>query len=572
MCTGALLVCVSFGAGRGELGGAPALYWIGQALLIVPAMLRVLAPRASPAERVVLLTCLAALQSFLAWAYSPDHFRYPDELQHLRTAQDVLSTDHLFTANTYLSVSPGFPGMEIATAAVHDLTGLSAFHAGVLVVSVCHIVVPILVLGLVQEITGSPRCAAIAALVYGTAPHHAYYNTLFVYGAVALPFLLLALWAALRSRRPGVSVLAVLPPFIVVTITHHLSTALTVLALAALTVVDMIGKAPWSRTRNLLGVTVGAAAVAVAWTLSFSAVTVSYLAIPVRTLLATLRGGPGPSAAKVTAFSPPAWESLTSMVAAGATLLLIGLGVVALWRSSASRMVKVFSLLSMAYPLVLAVRVAAPGGAELASRGLTYVMVVAALPVGVALCWLWPSRRVRSGRRRALGVIAALAAATLMLLGGVTAGLPPWFSRVPSGFFFAGTESGLDRSVEAAGHWAARETQPESRVACDLSVCSVVASYARATPTTTSSDIYYGPETMLPRRLAQESLDYLYVDRRMTELLPAGGAYFAGDAKAGQHSSPLDPKLLAKFDTAPGVNRIYDNGFVQAYATRRAWS
>lgn len=565
MCVGALLICWSFSAGRSGQPGAGASYWLGQAVLVLPAVVRVLAPGTGHSERTALLVGLAILQSFIAWAYSPDQFRFPDELQHLRTVQDVLRTDHLYTSNSYLAVSPGFPGMEIATAALRDLTGMSVFHAGVVVVSLCHAILPVFVLGLVREVCGSSRTAAIAALVYATAPHNAYYNTLFVYGAVALPFFMLTIWAALRSRRPGCTALALLPPFVIAMVSHHLTVAMTLGALSACALVFALTPGLSSRAVRLLLVTILAASITVAWTATTARSTFAYLGGPLQTLLSTLHGGSSRSVAAVRPVAPPPWESLTSMAAAGVTLLLVSAGVVAIWRSRADGVTRWFSVLGAGYPLVLAVRVFASGGAELASRGLTFGMLFAALPVAAALTWVWAARpRVGPG--------AAILALTLMLAGSVTAGLPPWWERVPRGFVLGGYESGVDRSVQAVGEWAGRETPPGTRVLCDLSVCSVIASYARATASTSGSDIYYSSPERLAPRLAELSLDYVLVDRRITQLLPVTGVYFFRDVQEGQHTTPVNPKLLAKFDTAAGLNRVYDNGFIQAYYTRPAWS
>ena len=570
MCLGVLLVCLAYQAGRNAQPGADVLYWIGQVAIAVPVMVRVLAPRTRTDERVALLLGWAALQSFLAWAYSPDQFRFPDELQHLRTVDDVLRTNGLFTANSYLEVSPGFPGMEIATAALRDLTGLSVFHAGVLVVSICHTVVPVLVFCLVRELVGSPRIAAVAAVVYGTAPHNAYYNTLFVYGAVALPFFLLTIWAALRSRRLDRTALAALPPFLVVVVTHHLTAAMTVVTLVMCTVVFALARVSPGRVVRLLLVSVAAGGVAVSWTAAVANSTFAYLETPVRTVLRALRGGtPNLRSTARTAheFAAPLWEPLISMAGAGLTLLLVVIGLVALWRSAVPAVVKWFSVLSLAYPLTLAVRVMSPaGGAELATRGLTYVMLFAAIPAAAALTWMW-----RAGRRK-ISVAITVATVATMMAGSVTAGLPPWWERVPNGFFIAGYESGIDKPVEAAGQWAARETAPDSRTICDLSVCSVVASYARATVSTAASDPFYASPQELPGVLGDLSLDYLYVDRRMTEQLPVLGIYFYRDVREGEHFVPFDPELLTKFDTTPGVDRVYDNGPIQAYNTRRGWS
>jgi len=565
ICGGVLLICLAYALGRRGQPGAAALFWAGQGAIVVPYVVRVLAPRTPFGERALLLGGVSALQSFLTWAYSPDQFRFPDELQHLRTLNDILRTDHLFTPNSYLAVSPGFPGMEVATAAVHDLTGLSGFYAALVVVSICHAILPVLVLGMVKELTGSVRTAAVAGLVYGTALHHPHYNALFVYGAVALPFMVLAVWAAVRYRRPGMRVLAILPPAVVTTMTHHLTTAAMVGLLLGCVAVMSLAQAERRKVVTLAVVTVAVAAGAVGWTATTAPDTFGYLGGPLRTIVAALRSsGSGKPEAPMSS-SPPLWESLMSMASAGITLGLVGLGVIAVWRSAAPRYVRWFSALGGVYVLVLAVRLLAPGGAELATRALSYAMVLVALPAAAGLVWLW-----QSGTARWRGV-AAILAASVMMAGTVTAGLPPWWERIPGRFWIGGYESGVDRAVELSGRWAERATPPGARAACDLSICSVVASYGRATVSTTASSVYYGTAEELPQRLATLSLDYVYVDDRMSEQLPILGIYFFRDDQEGRHATALDPALLTKFETTPGMDLVYDNGHVHAYAAKRAW-
>jgi hypothetical protein len=420
------------------------------------------------------------------------------------------------------------------------------------------------VFAFVRELTGSPRTGAIAAVIYGTAPHQPYFNTLFVYGALALPFLVLSIWAAVRSRRSGTTALAVLPPFLIVMVAHHVSVAVTLVLLGICVVALALARVPWFRTIRLLMVTIVAACAAITWTLTRAEETFSYLGGPLHTIIASVWSGDGASPA--TRQYKPLWESVTSMAAAGLILLLIGIGIVALWRAKTSKIVRILSVLGGAYAVVMAIRVFTPDGPEFAGRLLTYVMLLAALPAAAALVWIWQHGRAR------LGVFAAITALSLLAAGSITSGLPPWWERVPRGFRIAADESGVDRSVLAAGQWAGQETRPNSRVACDLSICSVVASYGRATASNDASEVYYASSQELQPKLAWLSLDYVYVDRRMTEQVPLSGFYFWQDVRTGQHNVTLDAKLLNKFDITPGVDRVYDNGFVQAYFTRRAWS
>src|SRR5664280_1446421 len=83
--------------------------------------------------------------------YSPTAFAFSDEYQHSFTARSILQTDHLFHANPTLIVSPQFPGMEIVTAQLAKLSGLSIFASGSIIAGACHVVLTGLVYLLARE-------------------------------------------------------------------------------------------------------------------------------------------------------------------------------------------------------------------------------------------------------------------------------------------------------------------------------------------------------------------------------------------------------------------------------------
>ena len=63
---------------------------------------------------------------------------------------------------------------------------------------------------------------------------------------------------------------------------------------------------------------------------------------------------------------------------------------------------------------------------------------------------------------------------------------------------------------------------------------------------------------------------YLVVDRRLSTSLPAVGIYFErGETVRGARTRPIEPTLLAKFDRAAGVDRLFDSGDIQIYDVGR---
>ena len=65
----------------------------------------------------------------------PQQFVYNDELIHYRVLLSIEQSRHLFTPNSLLPDTADYPGMEIATAAVHQLTGLSLHSVGIAVLA-----------------------------------------------------------------------------------------------------------------------------------------------------------------------------------------------------------------------------------------------------------------------------------------------------------------------------------------------------------------------------------------------------------------------------------------------------
>lgn len=563
VCAGALLVSLAYARGRSGAAGGTALFWAGQALLLLPVALRVLAPAAGLTERLLVLTGGAAAQAVVVLCYSPDQFRFPDELQHLRSAQDLLQSGHLFTPNPYLSVSPGFPGLEEVATALTRLTGLSLFHAGVVTVSLAHVVLPLAVYLFASELARDDRVAAVAAVIYGTAPHNGFFNTLFVYGALALPFFALTLRAVLRTARQGRPWWA-LPPFAVLLCTHHL-TALAALGIwAALLVALRLGGVPARRLWPLAGVLGAAAATAAGWTAWHAPSTFGYIAGPLADLV-DLGGSTPTGARQPVVLTPPLWETATTMAAAVVTTLLVLLGLVLLHRRAAPRSVLLAAGLGLAYPAVLVVRVAAAGGQELAGRGLTYVVLLVAVPAAVGLLAL---RDVRW----APWWLLPGAATAVLLAATVTAGLPPSWERLPGRHLVAGFESGVDLAVSSLGPWAERSLPAGARVACDYSTCSMLGGYGRAELSTSASDVYYAEtNSEADALIAALGLQYLVVDRRMTEQRPVTGVYFFRDTQEGRHTTALPQRLIAKFDHDPLLDRVYDNGAVRIYGTARTW-
>jgi hypothetical protein len=67
------------------------------------------------------------------------------------------------------------------------------------------------------------------------------------------------------------------------------------------------------------------------------------------------------------------------------------------------------------------------------------------------------------------------------------------------------------------------------------------------------------------RLIRSEHIDYIIADYRITGQVPAEGYDFDRDPLGGSYSSPLPSVVLTKYDTAPGVDRVFDDGNIVIY-------
>jgi hypothetical protein len=563
MVVGAVAVCIAFAMSRSGTAGAAVVYWSGQFVMVLAGIAVCLPRRATAGERLTAVMLLSALQCLLTWAYSPELFRFPDELQHARTAHDIVISGHLFTPNAALPVSPGFPGLEIVTSAVSKLAGVSVFAAGVITASVSHVVLVAAVFAWARAVGFTARTASVATLVYGFAPGYPYFDTLFTYTAIALPFFALAARAAVRNVTIRDLALWVLPPLFVTVVSHHLTAYLTVVVVGLIGVLSLaVGRKAhgWS----LLAITAIGAAAAAAWTAAFSPAALEYLVTPTKVAIANLfsRSSGLAGDVAVRGVPPPTWQQY---LAYGATVVMIGLTLLAaaaVWRARWSGWRRYLGLCALLYPAAVGVRLVAADGPELFSRLMPYPMLLVCLPVAAVLCGWW-DRRGRAGMSLSLGAIAVVA------LGMQAVSLPPSWERLPAGFHVAAFNSGIDGQVKAAAKYARGTLPSGSRIACDVTMCSLVSGYAHVNTTNNPSAVFYA-NTVAARRieLSELGIDAVIVDSRIARQPPFTGFYFVGQSQYDQSNKIYPSRLLANFAADPRLGRVYDNGAIQMYDTR----
>jgi hypothetical protein len=213
-----------------------------------------------------------------------------------------------------------------------------------------------------------------------------------------------------------------------------------------------------------------------------------------------------------------------------------------------------------------------PDGAELAVRMLTYASLFTAVAVAVVLDRLVATAAVRY-RGLVLtpsGLVSATAIAIALLLHSTTTGLPQWWQRLPGVFRVDGRSSGIDAVGVSRAEWAATNLKPGSRYFGDITSVYLLGPLAQLDPINGPGSLY-DTDRLIPEDSALidgQSAIYLDVDMRMAQQAPIVRTFFPTDILSDQRETPIYDDDLTKFDSYPGISRIYDSGYDHFYDLR----
>jgi hypothetical protein len=579
---GTLAVAAAYAAGREGWPYLTALYWPGQLLVYVPVALRAYSPRLTrPAEGFALLLVLFAQQTLIFRMYSPLGLKFPDEQQHWRGTVNVIHSGTLDQANYSLPVAVHYPGLEALGGAVSASTGLSVTVTAFIVAAVLHLLVACALYALCLRIRADWRVATLACIIYAAAPHYMFFDASYIYQSLALPFLLLAVWALRLPRSPGHAAgswVVLLIAIGVVTVSHHITSFVMVALLGGLAAAGLSRPGRGRELRPLLAWLMATAAV-LAWVLLAAGDLVSYLD-PVFAELrdsaaGLLHGRLGAAVPGAAPLAAPSDERLAVIGALGILAFLVVRGSLRLWPE---RHAEPWTLPLLGGALMIfvagAVRIAVSDGAELSGRASTYIYIPVAL---VAAITVGDIRRRGPGRhdvgRRGLALLGGAApvmAAVVIATGGIASGWPPIWDRLPGPYLVSGFERSVDPQGVAAAEWALATLGPGHRWAQDLTAYTLLATIGDQDTVRIGGALFDGAGADAAARslMKHENIQFLAVDLRDSMQLPASGSYFPVDPNAERYRSPLPRADLAAPDHVAGVSRIYDGGAICLYDLR----
>lgn len=591
-----LLISLGHGAGRrGEADIAPLLFWSGVVLLVVPISLRIVRPLVARGERFFLLFLLVEALFYYKIVYAPAAFVHHDEFLHWIAASDLLTGRRLFLSNPLLEIGPSYPGLEILTTAIVNLTGLPLLAAGTLLVAVLRGVFITALFLFYEKITGSARISAIACLVYMGCSTFVLFEAMFSYESLGIALCALIFAVEARSRdlvgRPRLRAVGLIALLLsALAVTHHLSFAYAAIYLGAVAVVEAMHRGGLMRTeaRFVALTAILAIALPLLWMETRGIHLSGYLGPViedgVQTLIAKVRGT-GSVHSSVMASAPSQPFGMRLITLAGILLLSLGLAtgffrslaitepsgagwrpirdiLARRWRDSR---IVVLAVLACAFPLSVAFRLSI-GGWEIGNRMGTLAFFGVGLLVAVSVVHYWEGRMPQGWRR-----IAPALAVVVIVLSGITSSAPdPIHGRYQVG---ADAQSIEPMGIEAA-LWARTWLGAGNRFTADRVNRLLLASYGRQDVRVrivegVDAGWVFEAEKMGPDEfwaLARSDIDFLLVDRRLSTALPVFGFYFEPwEARDGK---PLSPAALLKFNDVDGITRIYDDGFIVIYDVR----
>lgn len=587
MACGVMIVALAFAASRAGSTWAGPAFWVGQGVLYaVPAALLVSRRPVSRREGAGIAWLIPAATYVITVAYSPTEFRFLDEFLTVRTAQSILATHHLFHINTALLVSPQYPGIEIVTTAVSSLSHLSIFTSGIIVVGLAHVLLSLGIYYLLLEVTHRPRVAALGVLIYSTGPHFQFFDSYFIYEVLALPLMVACLLAVIKMNRVGgdwrlrlswAGVAAVFAGATVVS--HHVTSYALFGFLLALEVAQLLrhrrGLQDWLLLPSLICLTGGFIAL---WDLKVATETISYFAPTIQGLIAAIPLiAPAHHGISTAAVPPigPRFDLALEYASVVLLFVLVALGVWRIWRARLTTLSSssAFALASISLVIALGLRALGSSGSEYYGRASTYFMIPAGLAAAFAIAKFrmpgalrpqWISGRVVARWSWWVGV----AAIVLLGVGGVAGGWPAYYARLPGGYRVDAWERSVDQHTQQLASWAKNELPPNYGVASDFATSNLLSSVGHeAAPSGVAKLFLTSRFSASARKIVrEEKIDFIVVDHRWSEELPADGSYFANDPKADRYRSPLPVADLDKFNHIAGVSEIFNDGTIAVYA------
>lgn len=573
---GLLIQVVGYVLGwRGDESAAIGLWYMGFVGIVVPFAWLLLAPSRTGHQRLGAALAFGLIMYASWYLTDPIMATRFDETLHVTTLVDMVDQHSFFYPNSTLPVSPHYPGLELATAGVHWLTGLPLIVCQVLVVVTARSTFILALFLLASRIGRSTQVGAATVLLYAGSAQFYFFNSQYSYQTVAIAMLMVALYLLVRAfdseqERPWGLLVGAQVCLAGLAVTHHLTSWLAVVLLWLLAFFFWRGGEERRARLTLISAEI-ATVVVLAWTALIAPLLISYLGpifeVARSQILTALDGEGGTRDIGGTPGTPtPTWEL---MVMAGSIVLWGLMLLPAAWRAwrrgslGPTRARYVPLLIAVAYPGLQLARFV-PSAAEIADRASTFVTLAMAL---VVAAWLAP--RIQTFAALVVPVLV------LLILGGTLIGSGPDWQRVPGPYLAGAEQRSIDSESVAVAQWVGTYLPAESKVAADSTFTRLLPNFAPVVTITqpagydsmTPLFIAHSVDEEVLRLVLHNDVDFIVVDTRLVGQTVRSGGFFEGSTGYGPDAQTISRDQVAKFDDQPGFDLVLD-GPVKVYDVR----
>ena len=574
-------------------------FWAGMSLMELPLIAVIARRRTGAAARSALLLIIGFTSYAPKLLRDPGAPLYHDEYAHWRATYDIIANGRLFEPAQIVPVIARYPGLHAATAVIVDVTGLSIWQAGTILVLLCHVALLAGIVTLARAIGLDSRAATLAAVAYGFNASFLYFDTQFSYESMSITLVVWSLAAFAQAirvpsgpHRSAWCCLTVMLSF-GCAITHHLTTIELAAVMLIVSVALSLPRA--ARSDGWRGTAVTAwllsaftLAAIVGWITFMAPATVAYLSPYLGTALHQLTQMVSGSSSGRQLFSAslsPWWEHVAAF---GVTVVALAFAAAGLLRRrrpggrpAAGReraLLLGFAAVGLAY-FPSTVFIFSQAGAEGSRRSWAISWIGLSVLTALSGAWLvdWASLRRRAvARAAAMGVLTAMTATALV--GGTAAGLDASY-RFPGPYLYGSDARSDTPELNAMAQWFLARFGPGHRMVTDRYTGLEVASFGLQDTAMPSAafpiwDLYtaepgqpLGPP-LLFTVLAEGHYRYLVVDKRIATDVPLLGIYFEGNEPGDfvrPDGQPIFSGRLAKFNGVPWMSEIFESDNYAVY-------
>lgn len=503
-----------------------------------------------------------------------DNFSFVDEFIHYQTTLLIYETGSLdITSTNPFHVFKYYPGLEIFTVFLKNITGDSIFKSGRMIIAIIHSFTAIFLYLFFKNIS-SVKIACLGAFAYFFNFQYIYLHTFFSYESVGLPLLVLFFFVVsylnLRTNSIKIALIQIILLTAIV-ITHHFSSYMLLLFLTVLLIINVVYdylniKIYEGKIHKLTLLT---ATLIFGWILYVATVTLNYYNYMFKDAVKGVL--------KLSLFEERTSEFLSTQLwdipyyelfirkflYVPLILILMAIGVYYLYAKKSFRNEYILTLVMYSNLFFVSYLGAFTTSLEF-GRFATFGFIGIAFVIGVSLERMQENRFLK---------IISLISVIILLIGGVSHGTNPPLRGFYSTDIGIGQQTNTVDLISSAA-WSEKYLGRYNSMLSNRAASNVFEFYgiqkAKSSggwevffPTNVSSNVLY--------YLKIFKFDYLVVDERISRFISERRFYFdrsefyLKNYPPYGRTEPLPLESIKKFDKHAAFLKIYDNGNIDIY-------